>query len=82
MTVTLRPAFLRAASSLAGIAWAGLTPYPAARLSPRIASFIGAVCAFATARASHKIAISSELTAAAKRPYPVLRFMFSLSEPA
>jgi hypothetical protein len=31
---------------------------------------------------SHKIAISSELTAAAKRPYPVLRFMFSLSEPA
>jgi hypothetical protein len=45
-----------------------------------MASFIGAVCAFAAE--SQKIASSSELTAAAKRPYPVLRFMLSLPEPA
>src|SRR5262245_37006300 len=75
---TFRPWALRAASSRDGNDCAGLTPSPAAKLSPSttilMAESAGAVCAWTGARHSTTIA-SSKLNDAAKRPYPVIRLM-------
>src|SRR5262245_33832841 len=72
--MTLRPCAFNAASRRAGKASAGLTPKPAARLSPRTAIFTGALCAW-TGPTANTRTISNELTNAAKRPYPGTRLM-------
>src|SRR5438874_7348024 len=68
---TLRPWAFSAASSREGNDCSGLTPRPAAKLSPRTTIFTGVVCAYAGAKDSTS-ASSSELIAAAKPPYLVL----------
>src|SRR5258708_39818033 len=78
---TLRPCALSAASSRAGKDCSGLTPRPAAKLSPRTTSFTGAVCAFAGVDPNSRTS-SNELNAAAKRPYPVLRLMAVTAPPS
>src|SRR5262249_38901204 len=78
---TLRPCAFSAASSRDGKDCSGLTPRPAAKLSPRTTILTGAVCANAGAKLNAS-STSSELNAAAKRPYPVLRLMAVTAPPS